>query len=258
MVHLSYMKLDVPWNFSCIRIGWNWSCLWGGGPGAENISQLQFGKSLVALLARGDHTVPLPILTGWLMHLLEFCDWFRGWFCSRWPPHIWLFFWRGICCKYLQVWNSCLDLFISPNLVCLNYLNMIVDFTELVCLISSGIVRILLSCELAWIEFSLIVLFDFRLGSKLPCLFPFLFCFLFIFRFFRTLFHFFSSFHSRERLLVSFLVLYCLSFLRTPLRFFSCFVLYNPIQWHLMSDVCFFFDLFNVYWYGPIQSHMDG
>ena len=22
------MKLDVPWNFSYIRIGWHWSCLW--------------------------------------------------------------------------------------------------------------------------------------------------------------------------------------------------------------------------------------
>ena len=43
-----------------------------GGPGAENIAQLQFCKWLVALQARGDHTVPLPILTGWLIHLLEF------------------------------------------------------------------------------------------------------------------------------------------------------------------------------------------
>ena len=50
----------------------------GGGTGAENLSQLQFSKWLVALPAQGDHAVPLPILTGWLMHLLEFCDGFRG------------------------------------------------------------------------------------------------------------------------------------------------------------------------------------
>ena len=50
----------------------------GGGPGAENIAQLQFGKWLVALPAQGDHAVPLPIMTEWLMHLLEFCDGFRG------------------------------------------------------------------------------------------------------------------------------------------------------------------------------------
>ena len=50
----------------------------GGGPGAENLAQLQFRKWLVALPARGDHAVPLPILTRWLMHLLEFCDGFCG------------------------------------------------------------------------------------------------------------------------------------------------------------------------------------
>ena len=57
--------------------------------GAENLAKLQFVKWLVAFPARGDHAVPLPILTGWLMHLLEFCDGFRGCFFSRWPPHIW-------------------------------------------------------------------------------------------------------------------------------------------------------------------------
>ena len=50
----------------------------GGIPGAGNLSQLQFGKWLVALLAQGHHAFPLPILTGWLMHLLGFCDGFRG------------------------------------------------------------------------------------------------------------------------------------------------------------------------------------
>ena len=44
----------------------------GGKPGAENIPQLQWGMWLVAFPARGDHDPPLPILTGWLMRLLEF------------------------------------------------------------------------------------------------------------------------------------------------------------------------------------------
>ena len=38
----------------------------GGGPGAENIAQLQCGIWLVALPARGYHSVPLPIMAGWL------------------------------------------------------------------------------------------------------------------------------------------------------------------------------------------------
>ena len=50
----------------------------GVGPGAGNLAKLQFFKWLVALPAQRDHAVPLPILTGWLMHLLEFCDGFRG------------------------------------------------------------------------------------------------------------------------------------------------------------------------------------
>ena len=102
----------------------------GGGPGDKNISQLQCGMWLVALPDLGDHAFPFPIMIGWLTHLFEFCDGFRGWFCSRRSPHIWLFSWRGICCEYLQVWKSCLDISVSPNLVCLNYLEMIVDFTE--------------------------------------------------------------------------------------------------------------------------------
>ena len=49
----------------------------GGGPGAENLAQLHFGKWLVVLPCQGDHAVPLPILTGWLTSLLEFCNGFR-------------------------------------------------------------------------------------------------------------------------------------------------------------------------------------
>ena len=50
----------------------------GGGPGAENIAQLQCGMWLVALPDRGNHAATLPILTGWLTRLLEFCDGFHG------------------------------------------------------------------------------------------------------------------------------------------------------------------------------------
>ena len=60
---------------------------------------------------------------------------------------------------------------ILPSSVCLNY---------------SGVVRILLSCELDRLEFSVLVIFVFRLGSKLPCLFPFLLYFLVPFHISRT------------------------------------------------------------------------
>ena len=46
----------------------------GNGLGAETLSQLQCDMCLVAFPAIGDHAAPLPILTGWLTHLLEFCD----------------------------------------------------------------------------------------------------------------------------------------------------------------------------------------
>ena len=75
-------------------------------------------------------------------------------------------------------------------------------------LISYGIVRIILSCELAWLELALLVIFDIRLVSKLPCLFPFLFYFLMLFRFLRTPCCFFSSFLSRGRRGVSYLLIF--------------------------------------------------
>ena len=50
----------------------------GGGPGAENIAQLQCGIWLVAFTYQGDHAVPLPIMTGWLTRLLESCNGFCG------------------------------------------------------------------------------------------------------------------------------------------------------------------------------------
>ena len=43
----------------------------------------------------------------------------------------------------------------------LNDLKIIVDFTKFGVLKFSGIVRILLSCELAWLEFAVLIIFDF-------------------------------------------------------------------------------------------------
>ena len=126
---------------------------------------------LVAFSARGYHAVPLPIMTGWLTCLLVFWDGFLRWACSRWPSHILLFSWRRICCEYLQVWKSFLGIFVSPIWVCLDYLESI--SLSSVCSNVSGIVRILFSCVLDRLEFAVLVIFVFRLGSKLPCLFSF-------------------------------------------------------------------------------------
>ena len=174
------------------------------GPGSENLSQLQFSMWLVALPAQLYHYVPLPILTRWLTPLLVFRDGFFWRFCSLWPPHILLFSRRGICCEYLQVWNSLMDIFVSTSSVCLNDLEMISPSS--VWLNSSGIIRILLSCELDRLEFSVIVIFDFRLGSKFSWLFPFLFYFLVRFHYSWTLCCFFSSCLSRGRRAIYFLV----------------------------------------------------
>ena len=97
---------------------------------------------------------------------------------------------------------------ISPSLVCLNYLEIVVDFTKFGGLDLSGIVRILLSCELAWLKFAVLVIFDFRLVSKLTCLFLFLLYIFVRFRFSQTpcgLFYCFVYHGSRA---VSFLVLF--------------------------------------------------
>ena len=92
------------------------------------------------------------------------------------------------CCLLRACFVRALDAFVCWLLL--------ISLTS-VCLISSGIVKILLSCELVWLKLALLVIFDFRLGSKLPCLFPFLFYFLVRFRFLRTPCRFCSSFLSR-------------------------------------------------------------
>ena len=86
-----------------------------------------------------------------------------------------------------------MDISVSSSLVCFNHLEIISPIS--VCLNSSEIVRILFSCELARLEFAVLVIFDFILGSKLPCLFRFYSIFLFVF-------------FSRGRRAVSFIVLF--------------------------------------------------
>ena len=75
---LGLHEAGCTWEFQLHQHWLALELLVGGGPGAENLAQLQFGKWLVALPDQGDHATPLPILTGWLMHLLEFCNGFRG------------------------------------------------------------------------------------------------------------------------------------------------------------------------------------
>ena len=78
------------------------------GPSVEILTQSRFVMWLVELPSQGDHAVLRLNLTGWLTLLLELCDEFRRWFFSWWPPHIFLLYWRGICCKYIQVWKPSL------------------------------------------------------------------------------------------------------------------------------------------------------
>ena len=189
----------------------------GEGPVAENISLLQFVMWLVAFTAQWDHAAPISILTGWLTCLLESCDGFRGWFFSRLSPHILLFSWREICCEYIRVWNSFLVIFVSMISVCLNYLDSM--SLSLVCFNFSGIVRTLFLVY--WPS------------SNFPCL---LSLFLDLDRSCCTYFRFNFIF-----LLIPFLFLSW-----TPCRFFSCFIWFIPIRWHLslvvralVSDVCF-------------------
>ena len=96
----------------------------------------------------------------------------------RFDVHSWIFLFHPVRCAWII-----LVIVVSPSSTCLKYLEMISPSS--VCLNSSGLVRILFSCELALFGFSVLVIFVFRLGSKLPCLFPFLLYVLVPFRFLR-------------------------------------------------------------------------
>ena len=128
-----------------------------------------------------------------------------------------LTFWIFLFCLVRCVWIIFVVI-VSPSLMCLNYLEIIPPI--LVCLNFSRIVIILFSFIFARLEFSVLVIFVLRFGSKLPCQFPLLFYFLVD------------------------PVPFCFSW--TPCHFFSCFAWYNPIRWHLkllaralVLDVCF-------------------
>ena len=228
MIHLGCMKLDAPFDLSCIRIGWHWTYLWDTDRALKILPN--YSAVCVWLHCHPEETMLSPSqfwMDGWRVCLnfaMDFVDDFKvddpltfyyfleGGFAVnifRFGIHSWIFLFHWVWCAWIIF-----VIFVSPSLACLNYLEMIE--LSLVCLNSSGIVIILLYSELARLEFAVLVIFVFRLVSKLPCLFPFLFYFLVSFR-----------------------------FSQTPCRFFSCFVLSNSICWHLkllarawVSDVC--------------------
>ena len=76
-------------------------------PGIEITAWWLFGMCLAVLLSQGDHTFLCLVLIGWMTCFLQFCEWA----CHRQLPHIFLSSWRGICCKYHQVWKSLLLFF---------------------------------------------------------------------------------------------------------------------------------------------------
>ena len=66
---------------------------------------------------RGDCSVLCLVLIGWLTRLLGLSDGFCGWPCNQLPSYILLFYWRGLCYEYIQVWKSFLFL-VSSSSVC--------------------------------------------------------------------------------------------------------------------------------------------
>ena len=77
----------------------------------------------------------------------------------RFGSHFWIFLFHQVRCA----WNI-LVVFVSSSLACLNYLE-IISFSS-VCLNSSGMIRIHFSCELDWLEFSVLIFF---LNLALSC-----------------------------------------------------------------------------------------
>ena len=135
---------------------------------------------LVALTTWGDHNVSLPILTGCLTCLLVFCDWFCGWFFSRWPPHIFLFSWSKNLLKISSGLGVIIGYSSFTNFGVLDFSR--VDSTDFGELEFSGFDRILFSCVLASSKFPFLFLFFYTRAFSFfmdPVLFLFLF-FLFI------------------------------------------------------------------------------
>ena len=159
-----------------------------------------------------------------------------------------LFSWRGIFCEYIQVWKSCLDIFVSPSLVCLNYLKMIVDFTEF------GVL------EFFWDRQNSPFLW---IGSARTCR-AFYFWFLTWIEVAVHVSVFIIFYHSFLFLANAVPFILFFSFWRTQCRFFSCFfVQSNSLALEascngLCVGCLFSFDLSNVYWCDPGRSYMDG
>ena len=170
MVHLGCMKLDVPWNFSCIRIGWHWSCLWG----ADRALKIFPNYSSVSgwLHCQPEETMMTPSqfwLDCWRVCLnfamdfadnfvvedpLTFCYFLEGEFAAnifRFGIHCWLFWFHQVWCAWIfynqfhRVW--CAWIFLES-----------LEPSFLVYWPGSN-----LPCLLIF----------FRLGLNLPCLFPF-------------------------------------------------------------------------------------
>ena len=90
-------------SFAAALAGNGASC--GDRTGTENYSQSHFGMWLVAFTSRVDHVSPRPIITEWFMRLLEFCNRFRGLFCSQYTPHSVYFLERGFALNIFRFGN---------------------------------------------------------------------------------------------------------------------------------------------------------
>ena len=185
---------------------------------------------MVTLQDRGDHDAPLPIMTKWLTCLHLFYDGFYGWFYSQWPLIFCYFIEGGFAANIFMFGRIPPP---PPSSVRLNYIEFISP--SLVCFNFYRIVKILLSCFLAWLGFT-IFLFKTWLEVAVP-------------------FSVFTLFSYGS---------WAFSFLTDPVPFFIVFLVSS---YSLVPDSCwegldarflFSLDLSNVYWCGTGRSHMDG
>ena len=134
LVHLGCMKLDVPWNFSCICIGWHWSCLWGADRALKILPS--YSGVCGRLCCRPEETMLPPSqfwLDGWRVCLnflmdfadnfvvedpLTFCYFLEGEFSAnifRFGSHSWTFFFTDfgvlelpLLFLFSWVWRACI------------------------------------------------------------------------------------------------------------------------------------------------------